>query len=306
MTTTIDRSFRSVFLGALALIASVMVSSLPGAVPPAELLAISTRAICLTGDEVVVNEFAIQGTTSDTVLFRVLGPSLKHFGVMGVLKDPTLTLLDAAGNVLSFNDNWVDSPDKQAIKKTGIPPPDAKEPAILQTLAPGIYTTVASGVNGTTGTVVSEGYDLATSHDSIVISGFGTRSYVGTGDNVMISGIILGGSDSIPLLVRALGPSLGKVGISGALADPVLTLFDANGNAVASNDNWKDSPDKTAIIASGYAPDNRFESALIATLAPSVYTAVVAGTNNGTGIAFVQFYSLASPGPELNPTPIIN
>ncbi len=304
--TNIPRWFRSFFFPVvLALTAGALNSSVLAAPPPAELLSISTRAVCQTGDAVVVSEFAVQGTTSDTVLVRVIGPTLHRFGVTDAMKDPTLTLLDAAGNVLGFNDNWVDSPDRQAIRDTGIPPLDRREPAILRTLAPGIYTTVARGVRDTTGTVLSEFYDLTASHDTVEIPSMGTRASVGTGDNVMVSGIILGGSSPIAVLVRSLGPSLTAAGVSGVLADPVLTLYDGNGNEVASNDNWRSSPDKAAILASGFAPANRLESAVIATLSPGAYTAIVAGTNGGVGIAFVQYYSLADPGPELNPAPII-
>ena len=209
------------------------------------------------------------------------------------MKDPTLTLLDSAGNVLAFNDNWVDSPDRQAIKDTGVAPADRREPAILRTLPAGIYTAVARGVNDTTGTVVSEVYDLNLSHDTVEIPSIGTRASVGVADKVMISGIIVVGSSRITVLVIVGGRRY-----SGSSR---RSCADACRRRMTTG-RWRT---RHYILASGFAPDNRLESALITTLSAGSYTAIVAGTNGGVGVAFLQYYSLANPGPELDPAPII-
>jgi hypothetical protein len=116
-----------------------------------------------------------------------------------------------------------------------------------------------------------------------------TRASVGTGDNLEIAGFILTGSSSTRVLLRGIGPSLG---ISGALADPVLELFDSSKTSLERNDNWKDSPEATAIMATGIAPTNDKESAILKTLAVGNYTAQLSGANNTTGIGLVEAYDL--------------
>jgi hypothetical protein len=273
----------------------------------AQIANISTRVLCEKRDAVVVTEFAVQGTGTKYVILRGLGPSLRAFGVPNVLRNPTLTLLDDQGNILDYNDDWVDSPDKAAIIATGLAPTDDRESAIVYTLSPGIiYTSVESGAHKGTGVAISEVYDLQTSDQSTLISAIGTRGEISTGDNVLISGTLLIGTTPVGILIRALGPSLTAAGISHALANPTLELHDANGALIASNDNWRDTQE-AEIIATGLPPANDLESALIATLPTGAYTAVVSGINSTVGIGFVQFYSLANPvpGPELNPAPII-
>jgi len=271
---------------------------------PPEIANISSRLLAERGDDVIVTEFAVQGTGTEYVILRGLGPSLRPFGIPNPLRDPTMTLLDERGRILDSNDDWVDSPDKDAIIATGLAPSDDRESAIVHTFSPGIYTAVVRGVRNGTGVAIAELYRLSTPDETTLISGLGTRGFVSTGDKVMISGVILTGSDSLGVLVRALGPSLAAVGIPGALADPTLELHDGNGALIASNDNWRDTQE-AEIEATGLAPDDDLESAIVSTLSPGAYTSVVMGVNGTTGTGFVQFYSLATPGPELNPAPII-
>jgi hypothetical protein len=119
------------------------------------------------------------------------------------------------------------------------------------------------------------------------------RAFVGTGNDVLIGGAIIRGNGTSLLhaLVRALGPSLASAGVTTPLANPTLSLRDANGNVIASNDNWKDSQQAT-IAATGKAPSNDSESAILGLLAPGNYTAIVAGKNGTTGVALIEFYSL--------------
>jgi hypothetical protein len=120
------------------------------------------------------------------------------------------------------------------------------------------------------------------------------------GNDVLVSGAII--QDGGAVLLRVLGPSLANVGVAQVLADPTLELRDGNGALIASNDNWRDTQE-AEIIATGLAPANPVESAIVATLAPGVYTAIVRGVNNATGIGYVQFYSLPHSGPVLKLTP---
>ena len=107
----------------------------------------------------------------------------------------------------------------------------------------------------------------------------------------MIGGLIVTGQDAVNVIVRAIGPSLANFGITNALQDPFLELHDANGALITSNDNWR-STQEAEIIATGLAPSNDLESAIVRTLTPGNYTAIVRGVNNGTGVALVEVYGL--------------
>ena len=116
-----------------------------------------------------------------------------------------------------------------------------------------------------------------------------TRARVEAGDNVLIGGFIVTGSSAKKVIVRAIGPSLSQHGVSDVLADPTLELHHANGALLQSNDNWQDdSSQASQIRASGLAPSNNLESAIIATLQPGNYTAIVRGKNSRQGIALAE------------------
>ena len=118
-----------------------------------------------------------------------------------------------------------------------------------------------------------------------------TRMRVQTGDNVGIGGFIITGSAPKHVLLRAIGPSLSRFGIPNPLADPVMELHGPAGFTTVINDNWRDTQE-AAIVATGLAPTNDLESAIVATLNPGAYTAIVKGKNNTTGVALVEVYDL--------------
>lgn len=259
--------------------------------PPA--INISTRLGVLTGDKVLIGGIIIHGSQPTTILFRALGPTLAQppFNVPGAMADPTMELhtTDNVGHdvIVATNDNWKES-QQNAIVATGKAPPNDSESAILQTLAPGNYTVIVSGKNNTTGVALVEAYDIAQGTNAMLFN-ISTRGFVGTGNNVMIAGYIVGSTSKF--IVRALGPTLTQFGVSGVLADPVLGVFDANGNPIASNDNWQ-STQAAEIEASGYAPPNAAEPAIILTRPPGNTTAIVSGKNGTTGVALAEVYYL--------------
>ena len=255
-----------------------------GGVIPVTVGNISTRLFVNTGDNVLIGGFIITGTQQKKVILRAIGPSLN---LPGQLADPTLELYQG-NTLLEANDNWMDSPNKQAIIDSTIPPSNPLESAIVRSLAPGAYTAIVRGVNNGTGIGVVEAYDLDRTVDS-KLANISTRGPVQTGDNVLFGGFIVVGPDSQKVIIRALGPS---VPVPGALADPTLELHDSNGAILESNDNWVDSPNKQAIIDSTIPPTNNLESAIVRTLTPANYTAIVRGVNNSTGIAVVEVYAL--------------
>jgi hypothetical protein len=252
---------------------------------PTVLANISTRLRVETGDNVLIGGLIVTGNQNKKIIVRAIGPSL---GFADKLADPILELRDASGALLEANDNWMDSPNKQAIIDSTIPPSNPAESAIVRSVPPGNYTAIERGVNNGVGIGVVEAYDLDTSADS-KLANISTRGFVQTGDNVLFAGMIVVGQASQKVIVRALGPS---TGVAGALADPTLELRDGNGALLEANDNWMDSPNKQAIIDSTIPPTNNAESAIVRTLTPANYTAIVRGVNNSTGIAVVEVYAL--------------
>jgi WD40 repeat protein len=255
------------------------------------MLNISTRMRVLTGDKVLIGGFIITGTEPKTVIVRGIGPSLS---VPGALADPVIEVHGSHGELLAMNDNWRDGLYAQQVAST-LPPSSDLESALWGTINPGAYTVILSGKDGGTGVGLVEVYDLGQSATS-TLGNVSTRGFVDTGDNVMIGGFIVGGGASggtSQLLVRALGPSLP---VAGALADPTLELHDGNGTTIATNDNWKTRPDgasqQAEIEATTIPPTNDLESALLSTLGPGNYTAIVRGKNNTTGIGLVEVYNL--------------
>ncbi len=173
-----------------------------------------------------------------------------------------------------------------------IPPTNNLESAILVNLQPGAYTVILAGKDGGTGIGLVEVYDLDQLSDSM-LANISTRGSVGTGDDVLIGGFILqpDGGVSSTILARAIGPSLAAAQVAGPLEDPEIELYDSNGASIAFNDNWKDSQE-TQIEATGLAPQNDQESAILKTLAAGPYTAIVRGVNMTSGVALVEIYKL--------------
>ncbi len=265
---------------------------------------ISTRAQVLTGDNVLIGGFIVTGAQQKKIIVRAIGPSLKANGqpIPGTMQDPTLELHDSNG-VIATNDNWkIDDQTGQSqqaqIEATGIAPTDDRESALVRSLSPGNYTAILRGKNNSTGIAVVEAYDLDSAPTS-QLANISTRGLVQTGDNVMIGGFIAGPSNAAntQVVIRGIGPSLSASGVPNPLQDPTLELHDASGTKIATNDNWK-VDDKTqqsqqaAIEATGLAPKDDRESAILIELAPGAYTAILAGKTNTTGIGLVEIYNV--------------
>lgn len=257
------------------------------------LLNLSTRARVETNDnDIAIAGFIITGSAPKTVVLRALGPSLSSNGqpIPGRLSNPLLTLVDVGGSPLASNDNWMTGPRQQELINFGLAPPDPLEAALVVTLQPGAYTAIMRGVAGATGIGLAELYDVQQNVPANAVN-ISTRGRVQTGDDVMIAGFIIGGTQSQRVIVRALGPSLTARGVTGALQNPTVELVNSSGVIIASNDNWR-LAQQTEINASGLAPTNDAESALIRTLNPGNYTAIVRGAGNTTGVALVEVYRL--------------
>lgn len=121
------------------------------------------------------------------------------------------------------------------------------------------------------------------------LANISTRAVVGTGANVLIGGFIITGTEAKQVIVRAIGPSLS---LPGKMLDPTLELHDGSGGLIRFNDNWGQSENSAAIANSGVAPTDPAESAILMSLAPGSYTAVVSGMNQSGGVAVVEVYDL--------------
>lgn len=246
------------------------------------LLNVSTRAHVGTGENVLIGGFIITGDAPKKVLIRAIGPSLLNVGVTGVLLNPVVHLHDSAGKLIPFGQKL-----QRGSGGIDLPASDPREPVMVATLDPGNYTVVLSGRNDTAGVAVLEVYDVGT--DASHVAAISTRGKVGTGDNVLIGGFIIGGDEPGHVIVRAVGPSLSKNGIAGALQDPTLDLYDRDGTLIFANDNWRNNQERQ-LTNSGIAPQDNREAAIAATLAPGNYTAVVRGRHESTGVGLVEVY----------------
>jgi len=289
-----------------------------------ELTNISTRGLVQTGDIVQIGGFIIGGTEPKTVLIRARGPTLADFGVPGELADPVLQLFFGQ-TVIAQSDNWqvtdplcgspaVSCGGETEIIATGLDPcvgnmaGCTREAAILVTLDPGSYTAIVSGVGGGTGVGLVEVFEVGTSTSRL--TNISTRGLVGTGDDVMIGGFIIGGTEPKTVLVRARGPVLTDFGVPGELADPFLQLFSEQ-TVIAQNDNWQvtdplcGSPaascgGEAEIVATGLDPcvgnltGCTQESAILVTLPPGPYTAIVSGVGGGMGVGLVEVFEVSN------------
>ena len=272
-------------------------SPTPSPTPASQAVNLSTRMRVDLGDNAGIGGFIITGSVPKHVVIRGIGPSLTQFGFppSDVLSDPTLELRGSGSFTPVTNNNWRDTQESQ-IQATGLAPTNDLEAAIDATLAPGNYTAIVRG-NGTgRGVALVEVYDVETGANS-KLANLSTRALVGTANNVVIAGFILGnnqGEDRV--VVRGLGPSLTAFGVPGALQDPTLELRDQNGALLRSNNDWADDSAQAAeITGAGLAPTDSRESAIAATLPPGLYTAILAGRNDTTGVGLVEVYDRGKP-----------
>jgi hypothetical protein len=263
---------------------------------PQQLLNIATRADVEADPNTLIGGFIVTGSAPKKVAIRALGPSLASSGIANFLPDPVLELHDATGQLLTLNDDW-----QQAGNATDIPvplqPKQSAESVILTTLAPGTgYTAIVRGKGAAAGVALVEVYDL-NPDDGSILANISTRSLVGSADDVMIGGVIVGnGTATGTVLVRGIGPSLSQAGISNSLPDPALELHDGNGSMIARNDDWKTRPDGTSqqaeIESTKIPPTNDSESALLITLPAGNYTAILSGKTATSQVALIEAYNL--------------
>ncbi len=254
-------------------------------------LNLSTRGQVSNTDNSLILGFIVTGSGNKDVALRVLGPSLSGQGLSGTVPDPVLTVYNSSGTMIATNNDWASDPRASELTGDGIAPTSSSEAATIQTLAPGSYSVVASSADGTQGIGLVEAYDLSPASGSL-LANLSTRGFVGADDQVLISGFIEGEEENGTTIIRALGPSLTSAGVSGALPNPYLTVYDGSGNIIATNDDWAKGINTVDLTKNGLAPTEDFEAALVLHPPAGNYTAIATGAAGGTGVALLEIYSL--------------
>jgi hypothetical protein len=288
---------------------------------PGYLINISARADVGTGNNILVGGFSVAGTGTKQLLIRAVGAGLDDtFGLQGTLSIPQLTLLDNSRVVVGTNEIWGNAP--VAGPSTASESPVAASATIMAavgafallhegfegnsamvlTMPPGNNTAQVIGLGdiggyvSTSGIALCEVYDADAGPPAARLVNISARANVGTGNNILIGGFAIGGSTAETVLIRAVGPGLTDVfGLTGTLAQPVLTLFNNSGAIIYSNTVWGGDATIAAIFptvgAFNLNPAHA-DSVLLVTLPPGNYTAQVTGVSGGTGIALVEIYEV--------------
>jgi hypothetical protein len=257
--------------------------------PPHTLQNIATRLFVGTDADVAIAGVILTGNAPKRMVVRAIGPALSGLGVNGVLPDPELEMRNGNGELMGGNNSWLS--EWESAHESGLPPSDRNEAALVRTISPGSSTAImkGAGAGSRTGVGLIEVYDLDPTSGSR-FANISTRGRVKTGENVMIGGFIIGGGEPTRIVVRGMGPSLTFNGVAGALVDPVLALHDSQG-AIIQNDNWRERQEE-AIIATGLAPSDPREAALLITLPPGNYTAILSEKNGVNGVGLIEVYNL--------------
>jgi hypothetical protein len=275
---------------------------------------LSARGRAGSGDDTFIVGFVITGSTPKTVLIRAVGPSLARLGVNRPLADPKLTLnrqnRSGAFDFVSENNDWSagTATDIAAIRTASVRfgaselQENSKDAVLLVTLNPGLYTAHVDSQGGAPGITLLEVYDaddtreLSQQRRLINVS---TRSYAGAGEEMLFSGFVINGPAPKQILIRAIGPGLTALGVNNVNSDPNLVIY-KDGVPIADNDDWSYSnqglhdflsPVFTKVGAF-QLEDGEWDSALLITLPPGVYSAQVGGRNGETGVVLLELYEV--------------
>lgn len=209
--------------------------------------------------------------------------------------NPTLDIFDANNVKVATNNDWkttqlgglITGDQFAGISASQLAPSHDLESAIIVSLVPGRYTAVVRGAGNTAGTGLVDAFDLSPA-SSARLANVSTRGLIQPGDKLMIAGFIVQ-NGPIPVVVRAIAPSLSMFNIANALPDTTLQLRDVNGGIVLENDDWK-THQRQELEAIGLQPSHDLEAALITTIQPGQYTAQVRGKGQASGIGVVEVY----------------
>jgi hypothetical protein len=256
---------------------------------------------------VTVNSFLhagiiINGVDAKTVIFMAKGPLLTQYGVPGALADPLIEIYDATGAKIFENDSWANPIGNQNLSvyngKPGIAMPvAAAEAGIAVSLSPGAYTAVVKGAGGSEGIALVEAYEVSGETPSTSFLGISTRGPV-TASSYLHAGLAVEGTAAKKVAFMAKGPLLTQYGVPGALANPMLEIYDVTGAKIHENDSWATALGDQSILTYNGKPGisqpvDALEAALVVTLSPGAYTAILKGTNGVEGIGLIEAYEIS-------------
>jgi hypothetical protein len=268
----------------------------PPASTAARLLNLSSRGWVGPGDALMIDGFILAGGDAPRqIVVRALGPTLAEAGLPTPLANPRLRVTTVDGQPIADNDDWETAGNAQALAALGLAPPDPREAALLLTVEPHVpYTVLVDGADFGTGTALVEVLDPDAMTAAPRLVNLSSRAWVGDGDDLLIGGLILGGGDTPrQILVRVLGPTLAEAQLANLLANPQITLTTLDGQVLAENDDWNQSAQAAAIAATGLAPPDPREPALLLTLDPNTpYTVLVRGVDGTTGLGLLEILEL--------------
>jgi N-acetylmuramoyl-L-alanine amidase len=259
--------------------------------PSAWLSNVSLRTTLASTQNVIVG-FVVGGNGgTKELLVRAAGPALAAFGLTTAMADPRIELYRDATK-LTENNDWPTPLAGTFAALGAFPFPAASRDAALQQALVGAHTVQVAGTAG--GVVLVEGYDAGAGSSARLIN-LSARNRVGTGNDILIAGFYVAGTGTQRVLIRAVGPTLGALGVSSVLADPQLEVTDATvGTRLATNDNWEPSLAPVFAQVGAFAlPAGSRDSAAVVTLAAGrSYTVQVSGVANAVGEALVEVYEV--------------
>ncbi len=289
----------------------------------AHLANVSTRAFVGTTDvQALYAGFVLAGPGSAPLLIRGIGPALGQFGVGAVLAAPQLALDDEAGGLIAADQGWANALTVGAspvavtlqpatadlfaqVNAFGLPA-ESPDSALVATLPAGVYSAVVSGAPEGAGSAMAELYD--TGSGAAHLANLSARALTGSGGQILTVGFVIAGTSSETLLIRGVGPALSPFGLTGVLARPQISLFDAGGNPIATNAGWANAPQAgSSAIAAGLQaatptimnsvnafalPAGSADSAFVVTLPPGAYTVQVSGADAASGLALLELYDV--------------
>jgi len=291
------------------------------------LVNVSVRAQVETGSNVVIAGFVIggpAGTTKD-VLVRGVGPALASLGVSGTLAAPVAQVFDSQGLLIATDAGWgalplagnsaVAATVRQATLADMVTTgafalaANSQDSAMVLTLPIGSYTVQVSGFGATSGVALSEVYELSTLVPQ-QLKNISARCFVGSGSQVAICGFVVEGNEPAELLIRGIGPALKAFGLTGTLDQPSIGLYDSTNTLVAMNSGWSNKPTAgTSAVSVTYRlattsdmqsvgafalTSGSADSAMVVTVPPGAYTAIISGSNATTGTALAEIYEMTS------------
>lgn len=263
-----------------------------GFAPQSALKNLSTRGQIGGGDRVMISGFVVSGNTPVRVALRTQGPGLARFGIPNFAKGLKLQLFDQAGNKLGENAGWRQHQDWRLLQSLDLAPSQDDEPGMVATLWPGSYTAVVSSEGGTEGLGIVEAFNIDNLTTGRLIN-LSTRGNVGVNDQALIAGLIIA-NQARTVVVRTQGPALARFGVVNAVGDTMLKIIDQkDGSIVAENDDWQTDPRNGRLRTdlSAFAPTDGREAALVVTLPPGAYTAIVSA-KNAAGVGLVEAFEV--------------